>query len=148
MRVEALVEQRPESRNRNPAQHTGVHVEERRRCPRLPAEKRPLHQEQSRVRRKEDGNKPHWAEPGKQPSRELCGADGQDGCTGNEVGKALNREEGQEESIADGVPPHLLCDERRRSERRGHSRPGLGHGTSLPICPSSRVARTLASSYS
>src|SRR5262245_18818257 len=148
MWVEALVEQRPERGNGNRTEDDGVHVEDRRGQARLGAEQQPLHQEQRCARRKDDRNNARRPETPKQPSRDLCGEYGENRCTGHEVRKALYREVRKEQPIADRVSSNLLRDERSRGDGRGKRNLLLAHGTSLPICPSSRVARALASSYS
>jgi hypothetical protein len=148
MRVEAFVEQRPERGDRNPAQHTGVQVEEHCRGARLWTEKHPLDQEQCRVRPDEDGSYARRPTLREQPSRHLRCGDGKHGCTGHEVRQALNGEEGQEQPVADGVRANLLCDERRRCQRRDQLGPETATRHQLPICSSSRVASTRASSYS
>src|SRR5207249_2431378 len=110
-----------------------VQVEEHDRCRWPPAKKHPFNEEQRGVGCKEDGNSPNGTKTREQPTRQLRGEYCEDGRTSHEIGKALNREVRQEQSVARRVRSDLLRDERRCGQRGDDLRPWLGHGTWLPI---------------
>ena len=129
MRIEAFVEERPERRDRDCSEYGGVKEEEHSRGRRPPAEKHPLNQKECRVRREQRRSNPNGSKPRKEASGKLCRDDREGGCAGHEVGKAFNREEGQEQSIANRVRSYLLCDKCRCGQRRDHLGLWSGHGT-------------------